>query len=310
MGNSYCGKDCNDCLDKDEVGCPGCKTGPGKQDGALCEIASCCNGRLKEECAGCMSNASCTLLADRERMLEKWNGNRNKGTVELLGSDHVMGDGAYSEHRTGWSRDGYDAPLLRKNLMAIFWLFLVAGFGNTLSNFVGTLPFIEGIGSFIGIGASIAQAVLMIRLGSEERAYKVSGICALVATGVAFVGGGIVGVTGVAVKFSGSGAGMIGLVFGAVLVLAALVLELIGGYQFLIANERVVRRRDPGLSHNWSVMSKVYFAIIGGIVLLPILILVLQWFGIIITLLFVLGVLAFGICEYVFLYQTAERFRE
>lgn len=308
MGNSYCGNDCNECMDKAEVGCPGCKNGPGKSSGTLCEIANCCNGRLKEECAECPSNDSCTLLETREDMLGNWN--RNKGTVDVSGSDDMTGSGTYSETRTGRGRDGYDAPLLHKNLMMIFWMFLVVGAGNVLSNFVGTISIVGGLGSIIGIGAGIAQAVLMIRLGSEERAYKIAGVCNLIGVGVGFVTGIIISVFALSMQFLSTGIAGAGLVICILLLLATVVLTVISGYLFLIANERVVERRDPELSHNWSVMSKLYIAIIGGLIILPVLILVLQWVGIIIGLLYILGVLAFGICEYVFLYQTAERFRE
>ncbi|MBQ8846708.1 MAG: DUF3795 domain-containing protein [Lachnospiraceae bacterium] len=313
MGISYCGKNCDDCLDKAEVGCPGCKSGPGKAPGMLCEIARCCNGRLDEECTMCASGASCELLAEREAMMQKWNGKRSSASVGTLTSDSTMGvtDSAYGEQRSR-ARDRHNAPLLRTSLLAIFWLFLLGGTGNVLSNenLFGSIPGIIVLGSLLNLGASIAQAVLMIRLGQEEDAYKIAGICMLVATGLAFVGGGITGYFGVVMKFSGLKSGGIGLVFGILLVLAAVVLEVIGGYQFLVANARVVERRDAALSERWYVMSKLFFVVLGGIIVVPILMFLLKLFGIILAFLYIVGVLAFGVCEYVFLYQTANRFRE
>lgn len=313
MGNSYCGKDCDDCLDKAEVGCPGCKSGPGKESGALCEIANCCNGKLRESCSTCALNASCGLFAERETMMQKWSGNRSSASVGTLTSDSTMGvtDSAYGEQRSR-ARDRHNAPLLRTSLLAIFWLFLLGGTGNVLSNenLFGSIPGIIVLGSLLNLGASIAQAVLMIRLGQEEDAYKIAGICMLVATGLAFVGGGITGYFGVVMKFSSLKSGGIGLVFGILLVLAAVVLEVIGGYQFLVANARVVERRDAALSERWYVMSKLFFVVLGGIIVVPILMFLLKLFGIILAFLYIVGVLAFGVCEYVFLYQTANRFRE
>ena len=67
---------------------------------------------------------------------------------------------------------------------------------------------------------------------------------------------------------------------------------------------------DGALSDRWIVMSKLLFAVLGGIIVVPILFFVLRMIGVIIGLLYILGVLAFGVCEYVFLYQTANRFRE
>lgn len=42
MGDTYCGKLCEDCQFKDNLQCPGCKTGPGKTWMTECELAKCC----------------------------------------------------------------------------------------------------------------------------------------------------------------------------------------------------------------------------------------------------------------------------
>ena len=311
MESTYCGKDCGDCLEREEVGCPGCKNGPGKESGMLCEIAGCCRGRLKESCVACTSNGSCELFSERENMLRKWNGSRISEMTDVSLSAGTAGY-SYAEQQSGRSRDGHDATFVRKSLLAIFWLFLLSGTGNVLCNEIlfGFFPAIVLLGYLVSLGASIAQAILMIRLGREEGAYKVAGICILIATGLAFVGGGSIDVADVAVKYSVSVVGMIGMIFGLVLVLAAAILQIIGAYQFLVANARVVEYRDGALADRWIVMSKLLFVILGGIIVVPVLYFLLKLFGAIIGLLYILGVLAFGICEYVFLYQTANRFRE
>lgn len=150
----------------------------------------------------------------------------------------------------------------------------------------------------------------MIRLGTEERAYKVDGICNLVATGLLFVAEICIVVSVGVMKFSGLLAGSIGMIFAILLLLAALVLEIIGGYQFLVANARIVELRDTALSDRWSVMSKLFFGVMGGILVVPLMVAFLPFIGILIGFVYILGVLAFGVCEYVFLYQTANRFRE
>ena len=315
MENSYCGKSCVDCLDKAEVGCPGCKAGPGKESGTLCEIANCCKGRYKDACATCISNASCILLSEREGMVRKWNGVGRSVRAEVpvaMNSADADGD-AYTGDTGRRARDRRDAGLIRSSLIAIFWLFLFGGVGNVLSNenVFGTMPGVILVGAIISLVAGIAQAVFMIRLGTEERAYKVAGVCNLVATGASFVAG--VFTTGLAVvmKFSGGTAGnVIGLFLGLLLLVAALVLEIISGYQFLVANARVVERRDPALSDRWSVMSKLFFAVMGGILVVPFIVAFLPVVGLLVGFVYILGVMAFGICEYVFLYQTANRFRE
>lgn len=313
MENSYCGKDCEDCLDRESVGCPGCKNGPGKEDGALCEIARCCSGQYKNFCEACDSNATCSKLSGRETMMQKWNGSRKRETAEPTAVSGTMStvSGTYAEPQTNRARDNHDAPFVRSHLIAIFWLFLLAGFGNVLSNenIFGSVSIVIGLGSIINIGASIATAILMIRLGREEDTFKTAGICDLVATGLLFVAELILAGALVAMKVSGLAAGGIGSIFAILMLLAAVVLEIIGGYKFLVACGRIVERRDLALANRWYVMSKLFFWIFGGIIILLILMFIMPGIALILTFLFVLGVLAFGVCEYVFLYQTANRFR-
>lgn len=318
MGNSYCGKNCNDCLDKEEVGCPGCKNGPGKASGALCEIARCCNGRGNGGCAMCVSSASCGLLAERERMIQKWNGNRGKETEErpVSGGSAGTTGAPYGGQRSNKPRDLHDAPFVRKSLMAIFWLLFVPGIGTFLSNesLFGEIPVVSMLGSIITIGASIAQAILMLRLGREEDAYKVAGICALVGTGLTFIGEVLIACS-VKVTYTPYYDPFYEinkpiLIAGVVVILVAVIFDLISAYQFIVANARVVERRDAGLSDRWYLMARLFLVLLAGIVVVPALIFLLKIVGIIAALLYVLGILVFGIFEYVFLYQTAERFRE
>ncbi|MBR6535772.1 MAG: DUF3795 domain-containing protein [Lachnospiraceae bacterium] len=313
MENSYCGKDCDDCLDREAVGCPGCKSGPGKEDGTLCEIARCCSNKYKNFCEVCDSNGSCAMLANRENMMQKWNGSRKRETAEPAAMSGVAGavSGTYAEPRTNIARDNHDAPFVRSHLIAIFWLFLLAGFGNVLSNenVFGSFSVVIGLGTVMNIGASIATAILMIRLGREESTFKTAGICDLVATGLMFVAELVLAGALVAMEFSGLAAGGIGAILAILMLLAAVVLEIIAGYKFLVACGRIVERRDLALANRWHVMSKLFFWIFGGIIILLILLLIMPGIALILTILFALGVLAFGVCEYVFLYQTANRFR-
>lgn len=316
MEYSFCGKDCEDCMERETVGCPGCKNGPGKDDGTLCEIARCCGNKYKSACEACESSASCTMLAGRETMMQKWNANKTRVPAEPSVAAAPMGmmgttGTAYSGEQMNRARDNHDAPFVRSHLLAIFWLFLLAGFGNVLSNenVFGSFSIIIGLGSIINIGASIATAILMIRLGREEDTFKTAGVCDLIATGLLFVAELILAGALVAMKVSGLAAGGIGSIFAILMLLAAVVLEIIGGYKFLVACGRIVERRDLALANRWYVMSKLFFWIFGGIIILLILMFIMPGIALILTFLFVLGVLAFGVCEYVFLYQTANRFR-
>ena len=313
MENSFCGKVCDDCLERETVGCPGCKNGPGKDSGTLCEIARCCNNKYKSACEMCDDCSFCERLAERESMMQKWNGNRSRETVSPSVGYGAMGTAGrtYAEEQSNRARDNHDAPFVRGHLLAIFWLFLLSGFGNVLSNenVFGSFSIIIGLGSIINIGANIATAILMIRLGREEDTFKTAGICNLVGTGLLFVAELILAGALAAMKFSGLAAGGIGAILAILMLLAAVVLEIIAGYKFLVACGRIVERRDLALASRWYVMSKLFFWIFGGIIILLILMFIMPGIALILTFLFALGVLAFGVCEYVFLYQTANRFR-
>ena len=322
MENSFCGKNCEDCLDKAEVGCPGCKLGPGKASGALCEIAKCCIYREKDECATCENSTSCFLLSTRETMLQKWNGrgreNAATPVTATATSASAVASGTVSasntENRTNRSRDGHDAAFVRKSLIALFWLFLIGGIVNVVfdERILGMFPpVVLWSGMLIGFGISIAQGIMMVRLGREELTYKVAGICSLIANSILFVANIIITVVSEMIEEpSGLAAGIIIMIFALLLLLGALVLTIISGYKFLVANARVVEWRDPNLSDRWIVMSKLYFGIFLGILVLVLFTFLLPLLGVILMFAYLLGVLAFAVCEYVFIYQTANRFRE
>lgn len=75
MGDTYCGKLCEDCQFKDNLQCPGCKTGPGKTWMTECELAKCCMDKGHQNCTTCSYSTSCGKLRGRdnepERRLER-----------------------------------------------------------------------------------------------------------------------------------------------------------------------------------------------------------------------------------------------
>lgn len=68
MAETYCGKSCLECGQKDVLNCPGCKAGPGKQYGGDCELAKCCRSKGHQECSTCGFNGNCGTLRSKDRM--------------------------------------------------------------------------------------------------------------------------------------------------------------------------------------------------------------------------------------------------
>ena len=70
MAETYCGKTCAECIQKETMNCFGCKTGPGSQYGGDCELAKCCRSKGHQECTTCGFNGNCGTLRGKDSMPE------------------------------------------------------------------------------------------------------------------------------------------------------------------------------------------------------------------------------------------------
>ena len=66
MSQTYCGKNCSECTQKEVLSCSGCKSGPGRQFGGDCELAKCCREKGHEVCDTCGLYRSCGVWWKRE----------------------------------------------------------------------------------------------------------------------------------------------------------------------------------------------------------------------------------------------------
>lgn len=67
MPDTYCGKNCDDCLYRRELSCFGCKIS-GRED---CPIARCCVGGRRENCQSCPTSGRCGTLQQAEQIPKK-----------------------------------------------------------------------------------------------------------------------------------------------------------------------------------------------------------------------------------------------
>ena len=72
MENAYCGKDCAACAEREQLGCPGCRQGPGRYltGDCDCTIVKCCNDNQIQTCTGCGQAAHCFQYGRREHISE------------------------------------------------------------------------------------------------------------------------------------------------------------------------------------------------------------------------------------------------
>ena len=61
MNQIYCGKNCDECPEREALGCPGCRSGPGRSFSGDCPIAACCRESHFRDCAECPQEESCAL---------------------------------------------------------------------------------------------------------------------------------------------------------------------------------------------------------------------------------------------------------
>jgi len=68
MQTSYCSKNCDECKEKIEGKCPGCKKGPGgiAARGKICQLAQCCRDNNINSCVDCPTKDICANYQSRD----------------------------------------------------------------------------------------------------------------------------------------------------------------------------------------------------------------------------------------------------
>ena len=91
MSETYCGKNCVECTQKDALNCPGCKTGPGRQFGGDCELAICVRSKGHETCETCGFKGNCGTLRGRDHIPD-YRIRKIEAEVKLGASSSAKGD--------------------------------------------------------------------------------------------------------------------------------------------------------------------------------------------------------------------------
>ena len=67
MRESYCGKNCAECMRREELNCPGCRPEEGRRFPTSCAIAQCCNKNGHETCETCVHKQNfCQTLKEKD----------------------------------------------------------------------------------------------------------------------------------------------------------------------------------------------------------------------------------------------------
>lgn len=278
MSETYCGKSCGECTQKEELGCPGCKTGPGRQFGGECELAQCCRSKGHETCGTCGFNGNCGTLRTRDRQPEF---RKRKMEAERQQKEAIA----------------QRAPLLGKWLWILFWLIVPATVAGILGNnsMAKIAPGVYVAGRMLGAVCTAAYGVILLKLAFAEDRYRTSGICALIAAGANLL---MALMSGASVP-----------AWSLLISLPTAVVALVGEYNEYQAHSIILTDVDNRLAGKWSVLWKWYVGFLIGMFGCILLIVIVPVLGLIALIAVAIGTVVVSVLKLVYLYRTAKLFR-
>lgn len=280
MAETYCGKSCAECAQKEQLNCQGCKYGPGRRFGGDCELAKCVMEKGHETCDTCSFMGNCSIQRSCAVMPEK--------RIKRLEAEAARK-----------AEMAKQAPLLGKWLWIMFWLIIPNSIASVLTNqtVVVYVPSLNFPGQIISAICSAAYGFFLLKLAPVENTYKKAGICVLVTAAASVLVALLTGAAGTPT-------------WTLILTIPATIMAWIGEYHMFRANAAVLEGVDQELSEQWIKLWKWYIGFLLGMVGSIVIVLILPMIGVLALLAAAIGVLVVGIKKLVYLYRTAKIFRE
>lgn len=279
MTETYCGKTCENCAQKEILNCFGCKSGPGDRFNGDCTLADCCREKGHQQCSTCGFSGTCNTLRSKDRMPE----------YRLKAAEaEKMQKAAIAER----------APVLEKWLMVLFWLIIPGSIASIMTNetVAASVPALLMPGQVLSTITSLAYGFILLRLSSEAECYRKSGICALVCGGAGIL----------IACFSGSTPTPVWML---AITIPTAIVSILGEYYEFMAHSSVLTGVDNLLSDRWTTLWRWYIgsfcAMLGSILLLAI----VPLLGLLVTLVAAIAMVVVDIMKLVFLYRTARVFK-
>lgn len=280
MAETYCGKSCADCEQKEQLNCPGCKTGPGRQFGGDCELAKCVRSKGHETCQTCGFKGNCGTLRSCDHM-------PNYRCRKMQAEE--MRKAAIAKR----------ASILGKWLWIFFWLFIPGNVAGLMTNesIVEVIPVLSIPGHIISVAVTLAYGLILVKLASIEDRYRTAGICYLVANGVNVL-------LPLLSEVGGSSTWTL------LITLPAAVVALVSTYNEYMAHSAVLTGVDNDLSEKWCKLWKWEIGLMGTMVGSLLVAFIIPLLGALAVLACAIGTIVVGILKLVYLYRTAKIFRE
>ena len=280
MAETYCGKTCAECAQKETLNCPGCKAGPGRHFGCECELAKCVRDKGHETCDTCIFKGNCGMLRGRESMPDY---RRRRDEAEM-------------QRKAAIARR---APVLGKWLWILFWLVIPNTIGSLMTQdlVVEMAPVLYIPGQILNAAVLAAYGIILIRLASEEDKYRTAGICSLISGGVSIL---IAVISGTAETPP----------WTLLLSVPAAAVSLIAVYNEYMAHAAVLSGVDNEQSEKWEKLWKWYIGLFCGMLGSILVMVISPILGIIVLLVSAIGIIVAGIAKLVYLYRTARIFKD
>ena len=277
MAETFCGKTCVDCPQKEALNCPGCRPGPSQTD---CELAACCRDKGHETCETCIFHGNCGTLRRKEYVPEDRRRKREAAAAE----------------KAAMARR---APLLGKWLRILFLLVIPGTIASLLTEerITGLIPGLYIVGTILQLGCALTTVLALWKLSEAEDRYRTAALCSLSAAAVTLflavvTGGGEIPA------------------WTLLITLPAAVVSLAGEYIQFTAHAIVTAPLDRELSEKWTNLWKWYIgsfaALLGSLILL----LLISILGLLTMLASAIALMVIAIIKYIYLYRTAKLFRE
>ena len=280
MSETYCGRNCETCAQKEALGCPG-GCGLAAPRVGECPIADCCREKGHASCATCTAQDHCFKLRDREEMPQR---RYEKRCADAARQDHLV----------------KIAPVFAKWLRVLFWSMIVSQIFSILTNedLMILWPWMEWPGKIVGMVCSVLLFVVLFKLSPYEKQYRTAACCHLATIPISLL------------------TIALGLVAGEWTTLLALlaavaigILTFYADYKEYYAHAAVLVGLDDELSEKWirlwDWVKYSLFALGVGLVI-----------GMIVGLIGLIGVLAgavglviVAVRNYIYIYRMAQAFR-
>lgn len=277
MTETFCGKDCDLCQEKQLEACRGCKEGPGRRFGGNCSIADCCREKYHANCDTCQEAMSCTKLQQKDQMPQ----------IRIA-------EAASKDEKEAQKRE--KAKVLGKWLWILFWLLIPNIIAGIMSNesLEPINPTMYNFGTVLGIAVEVVYCIILFKLRHIEEKYGRAAICT--------IAGVVMAVIGLLLPDEL-------LVFAVLFLLATTAVSLASSYFLYYGHAAVLEDFDVELSEKWKALWKWQIICLCGAVA-GICLLFLWIIGALLVIASAIGIIVISIMQLVYLYRMAVLFRE